>query len=68
LQRVEQEYGLKLVSFWYGGLVYPLTGGFQRWSLVNLRILKFLMKVEDKLPIMIKKLCAFRVGMIFEKI
>ena len=39
---------------------YPLSGGFQRWSLVSERAAGFLLKVEDRIERSVGPLMGFR--------
>lgn len=65
--RIQRELGFGLVGCWYGGIVYPLTGGFKKWSLVNSSTLRFLLGLENMLPHFLKRILSFRVGFVFEK-
>jgi SAM-dependent methyltransferase len=45
---------------WLSLVAYPLSGGFQPWSLVPARAVAPLLKLEDALPRRLRRLMAFR--------
>jgi len=52
----------------FSWLVYPLSGGFQPWSLIPKRLLKPLIAIEIKLAPLVVWLTAFRLFLVIEKV
>lgn len=52
---------------WFGMFAYPLTGGFQSWSLIPESVVGPMLRVEKLLSPIIGRLMAFRVFIILEK-
>jgi SAM-dependent methyltransferase len=48
-------------------VAYPLSGGFQAWTLTPLRLLPWMLRVERHLEGWLGRLMAFRMLMVFEK-
>jgi SAM-dependent methyltransferase len=64
----------KLPSFrisrvdWFSLAVYPLSGGFKRWSLIPARLAGRGLRIERRLEPMIGRFLAFRMMMIIDKV
>lgn len=54
-------------SDWLSLFAYPLSGGFQPWSLIPYSWIKVLLKIEEKLLPFIGKIMAFRLMVVLEK-
>ncbi len=52
---------------WLSLFVYPLTGGFKRWSLMPAALVSVLLRVEDLLLPLLGRLAAFRLMVVIEK-
>jgi SAM-dependent methyltransferase len=51
---------------WMSLFAYPLSGGFQKWSLVSINLVSWLLKLEKKLIPFIGFLTAFRLIIVLE--
>lgn len=52
---------------WLSLLAYPLTGGFQTWSLLPERLAEPLLRLEDRVPRALRRRIAFRLFVVLEK-
>jgi SAM-dependent methyltransferase len=52
---------------WFSFAVYPLSGGFKRWSLVNGTMAKLGLAVERRLEAALGRVAAFRMMLVIEK-
>jgi SAM-dependent methyltransferase len=60
---------LRVVSVrWLSLFAYPLSGGFQSWSLMPAALLRPTLWLEEKLPEAIRKQIAFRMMVVLERI
>jgi SAM-dependent methyltransferase len=60
---------LRLVECrWLSYLAYPLSGGFQRWSLLPHWATPGLLRLEDRLEPVLGRLLAFRLLAVFERV
>jgi SAM-dependent methyltransferase len=68
-RRVEQEIAsLQVRSVeWHSVLAYPLSGGFQTWSLLPARLVAPLLAFERCLPPSVKKHLSFRMTVVMER-
>jgi len=65
---LEKVKGFKMVSSdWLSLFAYPLSGGFQPWSLIPYSWIKVILKIEEKLLPFIGKIMAFRLMVVLEK-
>ena len=65
LQRVP---GLKLVATdWLSVIAYPLSGGFKPWCLVPTTLAGWLVRMEDRLPRVVRQRTAFRLFVVLER-
>jgi hypothetical protein len=46
--------------------VYPLSGGFKKWSLIPFFLVNFLLRIEKKLTPFLGPLMAFRMIIVIE--
>ena len=53
---------------WFSLTVYPLSGGFKRWSLVPAALAPHALRVERLLEPVIGRFAAFRMMLVFEKL
>jgi len=53
---------------WTSLLAYPMSGGFQNWSLVPSAMVRPLLAVEERVPEIIRKHVAFRMMIVLERI
>jgi SAM-dependent methyltransferase len=54
-------------SDWLSLFAYPLSGGFKSWSLLPLKWVKIVLKIEEKLLPFLGNLMAFRLMVVLEK-
>ena len=47
---------------------YPMSGGFQRWSLIPAALVKPLLALEDMSPAWLRKIFAFRMMIVLERL
>jgi SAM-dependent methyltransferase len=52
---------------WFSFAVYPLSGGFKRWSLVNGAMARLGLKVERRLEAAFGRIAGFRMMLVIEK-
>jgi len=53
---------------WLSCFAYPLSGGFQPWSLIPSAILRPVLWIEDRLPQFIRRRLAYRLFAVIEKV
>jgi SAM-dependent methyltransferase len=53
---------------WLSLFAYPMSGGFQKWSLMPARLVKPLLVFEEKVPEIICKHLAFRMMIVIERL
>jgi SAM-dependent methyltransferase len=53
---------------WLSLLAYPMSGGFQRWSLMPAGLVKPILALEDKVPQRLRKQVAFRMMIVLERV
>jgi SAM-dependent methyltransferase len=53
---------------WLGLFAYPLSGGFQAWSLMPSALVRATLALEDKMPEIIRKQIAFRMMIVIERV
>jgi SAM-dependent methyltransferase len=68
--RVEQVIpSLRVCSVeWLGLFAYPLSGGFQNWSLMPSALVRATLALEEKMPEIIRKQIAFRMMIVVERV
>jgi SAM-dependent methyltransferase len=60
--------GLRLTEVqWFSFAVYPLSGGFKRWSLVSPKIAEFGLRLERRLEPLLGRIFGFRLLLTIEK-
>jgi SAM-dependent methyltransferase len=52
---------------WQSLFAYPLSGGFQKWSLLPAAWVKPILAIEDRIPVTVRKLLAFRMMITLER-
>jgi len=52
---------------WTSLFAYPMSGGFQSWSLIPAAIIDPMLKLEAKMPAAVRKLFAFRMMIVLER-
>jgi SAM-dependent methyltransferase len=69
-KRVEQEIPSLRVRRveWHSLLAYPLSGGFQEWSLLPGSLVRPLVAVERSLPAVVKRTFSFRMTVVLERL
>ena len=61
-------FSLRVIStHWLSLFAYPLSGGFRPWSLIPLRLVSPLLRLEDLLMPVLGRLMAFRLMVVLEK-
>ncbi|NQV57619.1 MAG: methyltransferase domain-containing protein [Rhodospirillales bacterium] len=58
----------KITCYRFDIFTYVLSGGFRRWTLVPGFLVPFLLRLEEKLPKILKQLMAFRLLCVLERI
>jgi SAM-dependent methyltransferase len=53
---------------WLSLFAYPLSGGFQSWSLVPPTTVRFILNIEKKIPEVIRTQIAFRMMVVLERV
>jgi SAM-dependent methyltransferase len=53
---------------WTSLLAYPMSGGFQSWSLIPAAMVDPMLKLEAKMPTAVRKLFAFRMMVVLERL
>jgi hypothetical protein len=53
---------------WMSLFAYPLSGGFQKWSLLPINFVKILLKLEKKLMPLLGPIMAFRLIVVLKNI
>jgi SAM-dependent methyltransferase len=68
-QRVEKEIpSLRVRTVqWHSLLAYPLSGGFQEWSLLPAPLVSPLLAIERSMPNALKRLLSFRMTVVLER-
>jgi SAM-dependent methyltransferase len=60
---------LKIIRVdWFSLAVYPLSGGFKRWSLISEKLAHRALKIERAIEPLVGRFIAFRMMLVFEKI
>jgi SAM-dependent methyltransferase len=60
--------GLRVRSVkWFSLFAYPMSGGFQRWSLIPAALVRPMLAFEDKIPEAIARHIAFRMLIVLER-
>lgn len=60
---------LRVISVrWLSLFAYPMSGGFQNWSLMPAALVRPTLSLEEKLPEVIRKQIAFRMMVVLERI
>ena len=69
-RRVEHEIpALRVQSVrWLSLLAYPMSGGFQNWSLISGALVPAMLAFEEKVPEMLRKRIAFRMMVVLERV
>jgi SAM-dependent methyltransferase len=52
---------------WLSLLAYPMSGGFQEWSLIPARLVPYILALEQKVPESVRKRIAFRMMIVLER-
>jgi SAM-dependent methyltransferase len=52
---------------WFSFVVYPLSGGFQRWSLISLKMARRLLRIERAIEPWLGRYAGFRMMLLIEK-
>jgi SAM-dependent methyltransferase len=53
---------------WFSLFAYPMSGGFQRWSLIPAALVRPILALEEKMPEAIAKRIAFRMLIVVERL
>ena len=53
---------------WLSLFAYPLSGGFQRWSLMPASLVPSMLALEEKIPEVVRRQIAFRMMVVLERI
>ena len=53
---------------WLSLFAYPMSGGFQSWSLMPAALVPFLLAFEEKIPTIIQRKVAFRMMIVLERL
>jgi hypothetical protein len=53
---------------WQSLLAYPLSGGFQKWSLIPGALVESMLGLERRAPLFVRKHLAFRMIVVLERI
>ena len=53
---------------WLSLFAYPMSGGFQKWSLMPAALVKPMLALEDRVPEWVRKQIAFRMIVVIERI
>jgi SAM-dependent methyltransferase len=53
---------------WHSLFAYPLSGGFQKWSLLPAGLVETILALENRMPAFIRKQLAFRMNIVLERI
>jgi hypothetical protein len=69
-RRVEQVIpSLRVRSIdWLSLFAYPMSGGFQNWSLIPAALVGPMLAFEEKVPEMVRKHIAFRMLVVVERV
>jgi SAM-dependent methyltransferase len=69
-QRVEETIpSLRVQSVkWLSLLAYPMSGGFQKWSLMPARLIRPLLAFEEKMPEIVRRHFGFRMMIVIERL
>jgi SAM-dependent methyltransferase len=69
-KRVEQTVpSLRVQSVkWMSLFAYPMSGGFQKWSLMPAALVGPVLAIEDRIPEMVRKHIAFRMMIVLERL
>jgi SAM-dependent methyltransferase len=52
---------------WHSLFAYPMSGGFQKWSLIPGALVKPMLALERRVPIAVRKRLAFRMMILIER-
>lgn len=53
---------------WFSFAAYPLSGGFQRWTLINADLARRLLRIENAIEPLLGRFLGFRMMIVIEKI
>lgn len=53
---------------WLSLFVYPLSGGFQNWSLMPAALVRPMLAIEEKIPEIIRRQIAFRMMVVLDRV
>jgi hypothetical protein len=53
---------------WLSLLAYPLSGGFQNWSLMPAALVRPMLAIEEKIPEIIRRQIAFRMMVVLDRV
>jgi len=53
---------------WLSLFAYPLSGGFQKWSLMPAALVGPVLSLEEKIPETVRRLIAFRMMVVLERV
>ncbi|HEX7566435.1 MAG TPA: class I SAM-dependent methyltransferase [Bradyrhizobium sp.] len=53
---------------WLSLFAYPLSGGFQSWSLIPAALVRPVLDLEEKVPLAVRKQIAFRMMVVLERL
>lgn len=53
---------------WFSLFAYPMSGGFQNWSLMPAALVSPLLALEDRVPAIIRRKIAFRMMVVLERL
>jgi SAM-dependent methyltransferase len=53
---------------WLSLFVYPLSGGFQNWSLMPAALVRPMLAIEEKIPEIIRRQMAFRMMVVLDRV
>ena len=53
---------------WLSLFAYPMSGGFQNWSLMPAALVGPMLSLEEKMPEAVRRLIAFRMMVVLERV
>jgi hypothetical protein len=53
---------------WLSLFAYPLSGGFQNWSLMPAALVRPMLAIEEKIPEIIRRQIAFRMMVVLDRV
>ncbi len=53
---------------WLSLFAYPMSGGFQNWSLMPAALVGAMLKLEERVPEMVRRHIAFRMMVVLERL